>query len=82
MKKRIALLSGLLLATAAFSQESRITVTVAFLGTDYMFREVAGSYMGVTEVTQAQYEAVMGENPRSSPDSAAEKPVPLIFFSF
>ena len=63
MRKVIALLAGLLLAAAAFSQDSRITVTVELLGTNYMFKEVAGSYMGVTEVTQAQYEAVMGENP-------------------
>ena len=65
MKSLIALIFGLLFATGAFAQDNRIIVNMEVRGQVFSFRPVPDSsyFMGATEVTQAQYEAVMGENP-------------------
>lgn len=65
MGKLFVLLSVLLLAAEVSAQGNRITVTVEVGGQVFPFRTVSGSscFMGATEVTQAQYEAVMGANP-------------------
>ena len=78
MKRLWRALAGLLLAaaagrgwiaaapkTAAAAGRGSGTVTCTLSGQTYLFVPVSGigCCMGVTEVTQAQYEAVTGENP-------------------
>lgn len=70
LKKLACLICGMLFAVAASAQgataqDDGIIVNVMVRGQVFSFRPVAGSncFMGATEVTQSQYEAVTGENP-------------------
>ena len=62
MKKLAGLLAELLIMAAAFAIGER-EVTVCGQTFAFMHIDGTGVCMGMTEVTQAQYDAVMGENP-------------------